>query len=95
VDTRSRARLSEAVVELAGFRRTIRVDSAGNFSFANVPDGEVLLRTRRIGYYPGKGTVLVQETDSASIEIGLDPVLYCLDCAAEPTPTPGYVRILR
>jgi carboxypeptidase family protein len=94
VDTRSHKRLTEAVVQLGKSARTARVDSIGAFSFANVPDGQLTLRTRRIGYYPGEGTIVVQSNDSGLVEIGLDPLVFCLDyCDARATP--GYVKVIR
>ena len=77
-----------------GVSREARTDSAGAFVLAGVPGGTVTVRARRIGFYAGLGTVRV---DSASpIEVGLDPVLTCLDaCVTQPSPTPGHVRLLR
>jgi hypothetical protein len=86
--------LPDATVRVDGVSREARTDSAGAFVLAGVPGGTVTVRARRIGFYAGLGTVRV---DSASpIEVGLDPVLTCLDaCVTQPSPTPGYVRLLR
>jgi len=95
VDSRTGTRLTEAVVELAGLQKVVRVDSVGSFRLTNVPNGRVTLRTRQLGYYRGEGAIRIDGADSVRVEIALDPVLLCLDCSMEQKPTPGYVRIVR
>ena len=94
VATHTGAPLPDATVHVDGVTREARTDSAGTFVLPSVPTGAVTVRARRIGFYAGRGTVRV---DSASrIEVGLDPMLTCLDaCPTQPSPTPGYVRLLR
>jgi len=52
------------------------------------------LRARRVGYYPARGIVDLGPGQTI-IEVGLDPVMICLDyCPGEPAPTNGYVRLV-
>lgn len=95
VDSRTRTRLTEATVELAGLQTAVRVDSTGYFRIANVSSGLLTIRTRRLGYHPGTGTVRIDSGDSVLVEIGLDPILICLDACFPADSTPGYVRIIR
>jgi hypothetical protein len=88
--------LADATVRVDGVTREARTDSLGVFVLAGVPTGAVTVRARRIGFYAGRGTVRLDSARPARIEVGLDPVLTCLDaCPAEPSPTPGYVRLVR
>lgn len=44
----------------------------------------------------GRGTVRITGSPGERVEIGLDPVLQCLDaCDSPPAPTPGYVSVVR
>ena len=79
---------------LTWLRRVARVDSVGAFLFAGVPTGRVTLRTRQVGYYRGEGTIVVEPTDSIQVEVGLDRLVFCMDCVGEQPPTPGYVRVI-
>ena len=88
------APLPDATVRVDGVAREARTDSLGAFVLPGVAAGTVTVRARRIGFYAGRGAVAVNET--SRIEVGLDPVRTCLDaCVSEPSPTPGYVRLLR
>jgi hypothetical protein len=94
VATHTGTPLADATVRVDGVTREARTDSAGVFVLPGVPTGTITVRARRIGFYAGRGTVRVG--GAVHIEVGLDPVLTCLDaCVAQPSPTPGYVRLAR
>ena len=93
VDSRNHASVTGATVFVEGMDKIIRTDSVGRFFLPDV-NGTVTLRARRVGYYPARGTVELGSMETM-IEVGLDPVLFCLDyCPTEPTPTNGYVRVV-
>ncbi len=94
VATHTGTPLADATVRVDGVARVARTDSLGEFVLDGVPAGAVTVRTRRIGFYAGHGTV--RRERALRIEVGLDPVLTCLDaCTTEPAPTPGDVRAIR
>lgn len=96
VDTRSGAAVAGATVRIGGRVANAATDSTGRFSFRTVRQGRVGVETRRVGYYAGAGRASLIGDGLDHIEIGLDPVLVCLDeCRHSPTSTPGYVRVTR
>lgn len=83
-------------MRIDGVATEVRTNAAGEFVLPGAPIGVVTVRTRRIGFYPGRGTVRVTGSPGERVEIGLDPVLQCLDaCDSPPAPTPGYVSVVR
>jgi hypothetical protein len=94
-DTLSGNAVANATVSIDGVSASARTDSAGRF-VVRVRRGEALVRTRRIGYYPGKGRATLVGDGLDRLEIGLDPARACLDeCTHPPVPTLGYVRATR
>lgn len=88
--------LADATVWIDGVATEARTNAAGEFVLADAPIGVVTVRTRRIGFYPGRGTVRLTGSPGERVEIGLDPVLLCFDaCDPAPAPTSGYVRVVR
>jgi len=94
VDSRTQIPVSDATVAVEGIHTMIRTDSAGRFFLRSDLIGRITLRARRVGYYPARGMVDLGPGQTI-IEVGLDPVMICLDyCPSEPAPTNGYVRLL-
>lgn len=94
VSTNGGRGLDEAMVELQGTSIQVRTDSVGAFILPGVPSGRYTVLTRRMGYYPGRGVLVVPLGSGHRIEIGIDPIYGCMDYCARPQPTPGFLHVL-
>lgn len=94
IDTREHRPLTDALVEVEQSNASGRTDRSGNFRIYAVSPGPRVLRTRRVGLYAGRGHVLLRGGFTHQVEIGLDPVMACLDECKDfrSEPTPGFVR---
>jgi hypothetical protein len=96
IDARGHRPLTDALVEVEQCNASGRTDSSGNFRIYAVPPGRRLLRTRGLGFYPGRGEIVLRAGSTYRVEIGIDLVMHCIDACEDVTnePTPGFVRLI-
>jgi hypothetical protein len=79
---------SGTVVTIGGLLLTTVADAAGNFSFANVPNGTFTVTPLKSGFTftPASRTVTVNGTDATGITFTAQPVVTTWDLAGRITP---------
>jgi hypothetical protein len=65
------SRLSEAVLIVAGMRRSAKTDSLGQFRIDSIVPGRYAIQTRRIGFKPRQDSITLTKSFGQTMDIGI------------------------
>jgi len=78
IDARSRSRLAEVIVHIAGLEQSTRTDTAGQFQFDEVPEGRHILQFTKTAYRQLEQTVDVNAS-TPSVQFEMQPLVFQLE----------------